>query len=65
MHSQNWLLWFLGSALTIARIAHAWGVITTYGPSPGRAFGFFLTWLVYIVGAAACVYYGFAGIVHN
>ena len=56
--SPAWLLWFLGSVLTIARIAHAWGVIKTYGPSPFRAVGFFLTWFVYLLGAGACIYYG-------
>ncbi|MBD2100759.1 MAPEG family protein [Leptolyngbya sp. FACHB-261] len=61
-NSQVWLLWFLGSALTVGRLAHAWALIKTYGPSPGRAIGFFLTWLVYIVGAGACAYYGFAGV---
>lgn len=61
MPSPNWLLWFLGSAITVARIAHAWGLIATYGPSIGRAIGFFLTWLVYIVGANACIYYGIRG----
>ncbi|MCP6757642.1 MAG: MAPEG family protein [Fischerella sp. CENA71] len=64
MNSQTGLLWLLGSTLTIARIAHAWGVIKTYGPSPGRALGFFLTWFVYLVGAGACVYYGVVGILH-
>jgi uncharacterized membrane protein YecN with MAPEG domain len=62
MHSSSWVLWLLGSALTIGRVAHAWGLITTYGPSPGRAVGFFLTGFVYIVGASACVYYGVAGL---
>ena len=62
MHSPIWLLWLLGSALTVGRIAHAWGLIKTYGPSPGRAIGFFLTWFVYIIGAGACIYYGVAGI---
>jgi uncharacterized membrane protein YecN with MAPEG domain len=57
MSSQSWLLWLLGGAITIARIFHAWGVITTYGPSPSRAIGFFLTWFVYLVGASACIYY--------
>jgi uncharacterized membrane protein YecN with MAPEG domain len=62
MQSPIWLLWLLGSALTVGRIAHAWGLIKTYGPSPGRAIGFFLTWFVYIIGAGACIYYGVAGI---
>lgn len=60
--SPHGLLWLLGGALSIGRIAHAWGLIKTYGPSPGRAVGFFLTWFVYLVGAGACIYYGVAGI---
>ncbi|WP_036487534.1 MAPEG family protein [Myxosarcina sp. GI1] len=55
--SPAWLLWLLGIVLTIARIAHAWGVIGIYGASPFRAIGFFLTWLVYLLGAAACLFY--------
>ena len=58
MNSPTWLVWFLGTALTLARISHAWGLITTYSPSLARAFGFFITWLVYLIGASACVYYG-------
>lgn len=63
MHSQAWLLWLLGGTLTVARIAYAYGVITRYGPSIGRAVGFFGTWFVYLVGASACVYYGFQGVI--
>ncbi|HEY9782734.1 MAG TPA: MAPEG family protein [Leptolyngbyaceae cyanobacterium] len=62
MHSPTWVLWLLGGTLTVARIVYAWGVIGTYGPSLGRAVGFFATWFVYVVGASACVYYGFKGI---
>lgn len=62
MQAPSVLLWLIGSALTIGRIAHAWGLIKTYGPSPGRAIGFFLTWFVYISGAAACLYYGIIGL---
>lgn len=62
MQAQPWLLWLLGTALTVGRIAHARGLIQTYGPSPGRAIGFFLTWFVYLVGAGACVYFGISGI---
>lgn len=50
-------LWVLGAMLILARISHAWGVIQTYGPSPGRAIGFFGTWLVYLMGSIACLYY--------
>jgi uncharacterized protein len=57
MQAQVWLVWLLGSMLTVARIAHAYGVITKYGPSLGRAIGFFLTWFVYIIGSIACLYY--------
>ncbi|MBW4443126.1 MAG: MAPEG family protein [Plectolyngbya sp. WJT66-NPBG17] len=62
MNAQSTLLWLLGSTLTISRIAHAWGLIRTYGPSPGRAIGFFLTWFAYLVGAGACLYYGVIGV---
>jgi uncharacterized protein len=62
MKVSGWLLWLLGSALTLGRVAHAWGVIKTYGPSPWRAIGFFLTGFVYILGASACIYYGAKGI---
>lgn len=61
IQASSWLLWLIGGALTLGRVAHAWGLITTYGPSPGRAIGFFLTWFVYIVGSAACLYYGIKG----
>jgi uncharacterized protein len=58
MRSPSWILWLIGSALTIGRVAHTWGLIETYGPSPGRAIGFFLTGFVYVFGAGACIYYG-------
>lgn len=62
MHSRVWLIWLLGGTLTLARIFYAYGVITKYGPSVGRAIGFFSTGFVYIVGSIACVYYGLKGI---
>ncbi|KJH72620.1 MAPEG family protein [Aliterella atlantica] len=62
MRSPIWLLWLLGSTLTLARIIYAWGVIKTYGPSISRAIGFFATWFVYIVGSSACIYYGLQGL---
>lgn len=62
MHSSSGVLWLVGSALTVGRVAHAWELITAYGSSPGRAVGFFLTWLVYIVSASACLYYGVVGV---
>ncbi|MBD2536168.1 MAPEG family protein [Nostoc flagelliforme FACHB-838] len=57
MQAFNGLLWMLGTLLMLARISHAWGLIHTYGPSPGRAIGFFGTWLVYLVGSLVCLYY--------
>ncbi|OKH36598.1 glutathione S-transferase [[Phormidium ambiguum] IAM M-71] len=57
MQAATALIWMLGAILIVARIAHAWGLIQTYGPSPGRAIGFFGTWLVYIIGSIACLYY--------
>ncbi|BAY28918.1 hypothetical protein NIES2107_07560 [Nostoc carneum NIES-2107] len=57
MQAERVLLWMLGTLLIVARIAHTWGLIQTYGPSPGRAIGFFGTWLVYLVGSLACIYY--------
>lgn len=62
MQAQGWLVWLLGSTLTIARIAHAYGLITKYGPSISRAVGFFTTWFVYMVGSIACLYYGYKGL---
>lgn len=56
INTPEQLVWLLGSCLTIARLAHAYGVISTYGPSVGRAVGFFTTWLVYIVGSLTCLY---------
>jgi uncharacterized protein len=63
MSSPSWLLWLLGSTLAVARIIYAWGIIETYGPSIKRATGFFATWFVYIIGAIACIYYGFQGVI--
>lgn len=62
MNSPAWILWLLGGSLTLARIAYGWGVIKTYGPSVGRAIGFITTCFVYVIGASACIYYGFKGL---
>lgn len=29
MHAPTWLLWLIGSALAVGRVAHAWGLIRT------------------------------------
>lgn len=52
------LLWGVGLVYSVGRVAHARGVILTYGPYPGRALGFFLTMLVYLIGAGFCLYLG-------
>lgn len=62
MQAQTWLVWLLGTTLTIARVIYAYGVITKYGPSIGRAIGFFGTWFVYVGGSLMCIYYGLRGI---
>ena len=51
------LLHGLGIALTAGRLAHAQGIYSSLGTSPGRLVGTLLTWLVYLVGGGACLYY--------
>ena len=50
------IVWSLGILFTIARFAHAYGVILTYGPSIGRAVGYFGTLIVFLVGGIACIH---------
>lgn len=40
----------LGSALTLARLAHAFGLSRSTGTSPARFLGTLVTWLVILVG---------------
>jgi uncharacterized membrane protein YecN with MAPEG domain len=47
----------LGAAFTASRLLHAQGIFSTLGTSPGRLVGTLLSWLVYAVGAGACLYY--------
>jgi uncharacterized membrane protein YecN with MAPEG domain len=56
MQASVWLVWMLGITLTVARIAHAWGLIKTYGPSPGRAIGFFPDLVCLPCRCGACIY---------
>jgi hypothetical protein len=51
------LLHGLGATLTIGRLLHAQGIYSSLGTSPGRFLGTVLTWLVYLVGGGACLYY--------
>jgi len=57
MQAPLWLLHGLGAALTIGRVAHAQGLSSSTGQTVGRGVGTALTWLVYLVGAVACLYY--------
>ena len=47
----------LGVAFTASRLLHAQGIYSTLSTSPGRLVGTLLTWIVYAVGAGACLYY--------
>jgi uncharacterized protein len=46
-------LWVFGSALLLARLAHAFGLSRKSGYSPGRFFGTLLTWIVVFAMAIA------------
>ena len=41
----------LGAALTLARLAHAWGLSRSTEATPGRFLGTLVTWLVILVGS--------------
>lgn len=49
MGVRPWLVYVLGIALVIARIAHAWALYTN--TFPGRAVGATTTWIVLVAGA--------------
>jgi uncharacterized protein len=51
------LLHGLGGGLTVGRLLHAQGIYSSLGTSPGRLVGTLMSWLVYLVGGVACVYY--------
>jgi uncharacterized membrane protein YecN with MAPEG domain len=57
-HAPRWLVHGLGIALVIARLLHAWGMSQASGPSLGRNAGAGLQYLVLLVAAAVCTYYG-------
>lgn len=46
----------LGGTLLLARIAHAIGLSTSSGTSPGRFFGTLLTWAVVLVSSAMLLF---------
>ena len=53
-----WRLHLLGSALTLGRILHAWGLSSTAGLSFGRSVGIALTWAVLLATAVAALWAG-------
>ncbi len=50
----------LGTALIVGRVLHAYGLMRSPHSSPGRFVGTILTWLVYLFGAGACLFYAFS-----
>ena len=52
-----WLLHGLGIILTVSRIAHGYGRGITDGANFGRFYGTLGTWIVFLVGAVALLYY--------
>jgi hypothetical protein len=57
-HGPRWLVHALGIVLVVARILHAQGIHSAPGRSFGRASGSGLTYLVLLVAAVVCTYYG-------
>ena len=58
-HAPRWLVHGLGILLVLARLLHAQGLLSANpGPSFGRGSGAGLQYLVLLVGAVACTYYG-------
>ena len=58
-HGPRWLLHGLGLALVLARLLHAQGLLSSDpGNALGRKSGAGLQYLVLLVAAAACTYYG-------
>ena len=53
----GWLLHGLGIVLTLSRIAHGYGRGTSDGANFGRMYGVLGTWLVFLVGILALLYY--------
>jgi len=53
----TWLLHGLGVVLTLSRIVHGYGRGTADGANPGRMYGILGTWIVFLVGILALLYY--------
>ena len=52
----------LGIALTLGRVLHAQGLLSSPGESPGRLLGITLTWITLIVAAIRCLILGVAAL---
>ncbi len=46
-----------GLVLFLGRIAHAWGISVSAGPSIGRSAGTLLTWLAFLFAGALLLFY--------
>ena len=53
--TRGWLVHLFGMALFVGRAAHAFGLSTNEGRSPGRGIGMVLTWAVMLAAAIALV----------
>lgn len=47
----------VGVLLLFGRVAHAWGLSTHAGLSPGRTIGMILTWLAFLVAGVLLLFY--------
>jgi uncharacterized membrane protein YecN with MAPEG domain len=47
----------VGAVLFLGRIAHAWGITASAGPSIGRTAGTLLTWLAFLFAGALLLFY--------
>jgi len=52
----------LGIALTLARLLHAQGLLSSPGETPGRLLGITLTWITLIAAAIRCLVLGVAAL---
>ena len=55
--AASWVIYALGALMVVSRAAHAYALSTPPGYGPYRAVGMVLTFMVYILGAATCIWY--------
>jgi uncharacterized membrane protein YecN with MAPEG domain len=58
MGAPAYVLHLTGGMLTFGRISHAYGLHGTTGSSAGRMLGTLTTWIIIIILASTCLYYG-------